>query len=116
MQNNEISLRDFEEESIDSSKEMEGIQQSETTKPPQNPKELETIFEIPVTLAAVLGEMEMSVRELLALQVGSVISLHRKVGEPIDVHLNDRLVARGEVSVVDDKLGITMTEIIKKEV
>jgi len=115
MDNEELSLREFEESEGNEPTDYEPLVAPEPVKPPQNPKELEPIFEIPVTLAAVLGAAEMSVRELLALKVGSTIQLHRKVGEPIDVHLNDRLVARGEVSVVDDKLGITMTEIIKKE-
>jgi len=62
---------------------------------------------------AVLGKTRMSVDDVLKLGRGAVIELERKVGEPVDVYLNDRLVARGEVVVVDDKLGITMTEIIE---
>ena len=57
----------------------------------------------------------MSVDTVLKLGRGAVIELERKVGEPVDVFLNNRLVARGEVVVVDDKLGITMTEIIKQQ-
>ena len=55
----------------------------------------------------------MSVAQLLQLQSGSVLDLDRKVGEAIDIYVNNRLVARGEVVIVDDRLGVTMTEIIK---
>jgi flagellar motor switch protein FliN/FliY len=55
----------------------------------------------------------MEVASLLRLARGSVIELDRKVGEAIDIYVNNRLVARGEVVVVDERLGVTMTEIIK---
>ncbi len=66
-------------------------------------------------VAAVLGKAEMQVSHLLKLGRGAVIELDRKVGEAIDIYVNNRLVARGEVVVVEDRLGITMTEIIKSE-
>jgi flagellar motor switch protein FliN/FliY len=55
----------------------------------------------------------MSVAQLLQLSQGSVLELDRKVGEAIDIYVNNRLVARGEVVIVDERLGVTMTEIIK---
>ena len=55
----------------------------------------------------------MSVSQLLQLNSGSVLELDRRVGEAIDIYVNNRLVARGEVVIVDDRLGVTMTEIIK---
>ena len=55
----------------------------------------------------------MNVRALTKLGRGAVIELDRKVGEAIDLYINSRLVARGEVVVVDDRLGVTMTEIVK---
>jgi flagellar motor switch protein FliN/FliY len=78
-------------------------------------KELEPVQDIPVQVAAVLGKATMRVNELLALGRGAVVALDRKVGEAIDIYVNNRLVARGEVVVVEDKLGITMTEIIKSD-
>ena len=66
-------------------------------------------------LSAVLGKTTMPVSQLLRLGRGAVVELDRKVGEPIDIYVNNRLVARGEVLVVDDHLGVTMTEIIKGE-
>jgi flagellar motor switch protein FliN/FliY len=80
---------------------------------PRSVADLDAVAEIHVKISAVLGKTNMSVNDVLKLGRGAVIELERKVGEPVDVYLNDRLVARGEVVVVDDKLGITMTEIIK---
>lgn len=75
--------------------------------------DLAAIYDVPVNIQAVLGRSSMEVASLLRLSRGSVIELDRKVGEAIDIYVNNRLVARGEVVVVDDRLGVTMTEIIK---
>src|SRR5579875_2932713 len=77
--------------------------------------DLEAVFDVPVKVAAVLGRAKMEVGDLLKLDPGKVIELDRKVGEAIDIYVNNRLVARGEVVLVEDKLGVTMTEIIKAE-
>jgi flagellar motor switch protein FliN len=77
--------------------------------------ELEAVFDVPVKVSAVLGRAQMDVGDLLKLGPGAVLELDRKVGEAIDIYVNNRLVARGEVVLVEDKLGITMTEIIKAE-
>lgn len=74
---------------------------------------LETVYDIPVQISVVLGKTSMQVNQLLKLGRGAVIELERKVGEPIDILVNNRLVARGEVVVVEDRIGVTMTEIIK---
>jgi len=76
-------------------------------------QDLEAVFDVPVTVSAVLGKSAMEVSELLKLGKGTVVELDRKVGEAIDIYVNDRLVARGEVVLVEDRLGVTMTEIIK---
>ena len=73
------------------------------------------IYDIPVQISAVLGRSSMQVSQLLKLGRGAVVELDRKVGEAIDIYVNNRLVARGEVVVVEDKLGITMTEIVKSD-
>ncbi|MFP4097270.1 MAG: flagellar motor switch protein FliN [Alphaproteobacteria bacterium] len=73
------------------------------------------IYDIPVNVSAVLGSSTMQVSQLLKLGRGAVVELDRKVGEAIDIYVNNRLVARGEVVVVEDKLGITMTEIVKSD-
>lgn len=73
------------------------------------------IYDVPVKISAVLGQSTMPVSSLLRLGRGAVVELDRKVGEAIDIYVNNRLVARGEVVVVEDKLGITMTEIVKSD-
>ena len=87
----------------------------EQAKPPTTAKELEAVYDIPVQVSAVLGTATMQVSQLLKLGRGAVVELERKVGEAIDIYVNNRLVARGEVVVVEDRLGVTMTEIIKSD-
>jgi flagellar motor switch protein FliN len=82
---------------------------------PQNAKDLEAVYDIPVQISAVLGRATMQVSQLLKLGRGAVVELDRKVGEAIDIYVNNRLVARGEVVVVDERLGVTMTEIVKAD-
>ena len=77
-------------------------------------RDLEAVYDIPVTVSAVLGRATMQVSQLLKLGRGAVVELDRKLGEAIDIYVNNRLVARGEVVMVDDtRLGVTMTEIVK---
>jgi flagellar motor switch protein FliN len=78
-------------------------------------RELEAVYDIPVQVSAVLGKATMQVSQLLKLGRGAVVELDRKVGEAIDIYVNNRLVARGEVVIVDERLGVTMTEIIKSD-
>jgi flagellar motor switch protein FliN/FliY len=81
--------------------------------PKRTAQDLEAVFDVPVTVSAILGKSAMEVSQLLKLGKGTVVELDRKVGEAIDIYVNDRLVARGEVVLVEDRLGVTMTEIIK---
>ena len=76
---------------------------------------LSSIDDVPVKVSAVLGKRKMSVGELMRLGDGAVIELDRKVGEPIDIYVNDRLIARGELVMVDGSLGVTMTEIVRND-
>lgn len=80
---------------------------------PSSTSDLEAVYDIPVRVSAILGKTQMKVSQLMKLNKGAIIELDRKVGEAIDIYVNNNLVARGEVVVVDDKLGITMTEIVK---
>ncbi|GAA0598612.1 flagellar motor switch protein FliN [Caenispirillum bisanense] len=82
---------------------------------PRSAADLEAVYDIPVQVSAVLGKSSMQVNQLLKLGRGAVVELDRKVGEAIDIYVNNRLVARGEVVVVEERLGITMTEIIKTD-
>ena len=76
---------------------------------------LTVVFDVPVQVSAVLGRTRMDIADLLRLGPGAVLELDRKVGEAIDIYINNRLVARGEVVLVEEKLGVTMTEMIKAE-
>jgi flagellar motor switch protein FliN/FliY len=73
---------------------------------------LESLGDVPVRVSAVLGKTRIDVQSLLALDDGAVIELNRKVGEPIDIYVNDTLIARGELVIVDGSVGVTLTEII----
>lgn len=75
--------------------------------------DLNAVYDVPVQVSAVLGTAKMRVDQLLKLGRGAVIELDRKAGEPIDIFVNDRLVARGEIVIIEENLGITMTELIK---
>jgi flagellar motor switch protein FliN/FliY len=79
-------------------------------------RDLDAVYDIPVQVSAVLGRATMQVSQLLKLGRGAVVELDRKLGEAVDIYVNNRLVARGEVVMVDDnRLGVTMTEIVKSD-
>ena len=114
--NDELNLTDLEDAPSEPAAIGEApSEQGETIRPPTTAKDLEAIYDIPVQVSAVLGKASMQVSQLLKLGRGAVVELDRKVGEAIDIYVNNRLVARGEVVVVDERLGVTMTEIIKAE-
>ena len=75
-------------------------------------RKLDTILDIPVTIAMEVGRSQISIRNLLQLNQGSVVELDRVAGEPLDVLVNGTLIAQGEVVVVNDKFGIRLTDII----
>ncbi len=82
----------------------------------RNSHDLGAVYDIPVTVSAVLGKSTMQVSQLLKLGRGAVVELDRKIGEAIDIYVNNRLVARGEVVMVgENRLGVTMTEIVKAD-
>ena len=83
---------------------------------PSSTSDLEAVYNIPVKVSAILGRTKMKVSQLMNLNRGTIIELDRKVGEAIDIYVNNNLVARGEVVIVDEKLGITMTEIVKNTI
>jgi flagellar motor switch protein FliN/FliY len=107
-----LDLQDLEQ---DGSEGQDESGRADPGRLPTNAKELEAVYDIPVQVSAVLGRSTMQVSQLLKLGRGAVVELDRKVGEAIDIYVNDRLVARGEVVVVEDRLGVTMTEIIKMD-
>ena len=114
--NKEVPLPDLE-----ASSEMQTVEDAGALAPAESETvtrgaaDLEALFDVPVQVSAVLGRANMDVGDLLKLGPGVVLELDRKVGEAIDIYVNNRLVARGEVVLVEEKLGVTMTEIIKAE-
>lgn len=74
--------------------------------------ELDHILDIPLTVSAELGHANMTVREVLALKVGSVIELTKLVGEPLEIYINNLITARGEVVVVNERFGVRVTDVI----
>ena len=117
MGDQDLELSELEEEpqteGDNPSDDADSIIEPDVPDVPRSAKDLEAVYDIPVQVSAVLGKSTMEVARLLRLGKGAVVELDRKVGEPIDIYVNNRLVARGEVVVLDDRLGITMTEIIK---
>ena len=99
----------------DPADDVNGAIQQESSELPSSSQDLEAVYDIPVQVSAVLGKSTMQVSQLLKLGRGAIVELDRKVGEAIDIYVNNRLVARGEVVVVEDRLGITLTEIIKTD-
>ena len=91
--------------------EFAGMRQAQT-----GPRDMEAVYDIPVQVSAVLGRATLQVSQLLKLGRGAVVELDRKLGEAVDIYVNNRLVARGEVVMVEDnRLGVTMTEIVKSD-
>lgn len=115
-ENENLDLQELDESQPPNQGEVQNEDGGEdTNRAPTNAKELEAVYDIPVQVSAVLGKATMQVSQLLKLGRGAVVELDRKVGEAIDIYVNNRLVARGEVVVVEDRLGVTMTEIIKMD-
>lgn len=79
---------------------------------PRKDVDLDMVMDIPVTISMEIGRTRISIRNLLQLSQGSVVELDRLAGEPMDVLVNDTLIAHGEVVVVNDKFGIRLTDVI----
>jgi flagellar motor switch protein FliN/FliY len=93
----------------------QGEPSADVTAKGQKPRHLETVLQIPVSVKVVLGSATMPVASVLKLGRGAVVPLDRKVGEPVDVVVNGRVVARGEVVVLDEdnsRFGVSLTEVI----
>jgi flagellar motor switch protein FliN len=84
-----------------------------TTAPPDTGgAELERLFDVPVELAVEIGRTHMTIRETLALGPGSIVTLNRLAGEPVDLLVNGKPIARGEVVVLDEEFGLRVTEVL----
>lgn len=107
----DLELEEHQDQKKDTIEEDRVIDKSKI----ESAEELEAVYQVPVQIKAVLGRATMQVSQLLKLGRGAVVELDRRVGEPIDIYVNDRLVARGEVVVSEGRLGVTMTEIVKSD-
>ena len=74
--------------------------------------DLDPVLDVPITITAILGRTHLAIADVLRLNEGSIVELDKAIGEPIDIYINDRIIARGEVTLVDDSLAITLSEII----
>lgn len=74
-------------------------------------RDLDPVLDVPIKLTAILGRTKLPISEVLRLAEGSVLELEKAIGEPVELLVNDRLVARGEVVLVDNQLGVTLSEI-----
>ena len=113
----ELNLNELDEEVVSEAPDEDEVEEvyADDEKTEITSRELEAVYDIPVQVSAVLGKQTMQVSQLLKLGRGAVVELDRKVGEAIDIYVNNRLVARGEVVIVEERLGVTMTEIIKSD-
>lgn len=78
----------------------------------ENIKNLELLLDIPLDVSVEVGRSRMLVRDLLQMDEGYVVELGKQANEPLDVYVNSRLIARGEVVMVDDKLGLRLTDVV----
>ncbi len=94
--------------------EMQAAQKTAPEPPTEKSvADLEAIFDVPVRVSVILGRSKIPVADLLKMDIGTVVELDRQVGEAIEIYVNDKLIARGEIVLVENRLGVTMTEIIK---
>lgn len=73
------------------------------------------VYDVPVEISAVLGTAQIRVSQLLKMGRGAILELDRKVGDSVDILVNKQMVARGDIVVIEDRLGVTLTEDIKAE-
>ncbi|MBL3284868.1 Flagellar motor switch protein FliN [Rickettsiales endosymbiont of Paramecium tredecaurelia] len=74
---------------------------------------IEALYDVPVEVSVVLGKTKISLGKMLQLKKNAVVELDRSVGEPVEVYVNDKMVAKGEIVIINDKIGITLTEVVQ---
>ena len=113
----ELSNMEFPAVALDAPVPMEDFGAAAPASPPARRADdrLDAVHDVPVKVQAVLGRSRMPIGDLLRLKAGMVVELDRRVGEPVDIFVNNRLIARGEVVMIDHSLGVTLTEIVRPE-
>ncbi len=102
------------EQNVVEAAELEELAAEEPAFSEEQQQKLDSILDIPVTISMEVGRSQISIRNLLQLNQGSVVELDRIAGEPLDVMVNGTLIAHGEVVVVNDKFGIRLTDVISQ--
>jgi flagellar motor switch protein FliN/FliY len=87
---------------------------TDAESPPSGERRMDLLLDVPLELSVELGRARMTIQDLLGLGPGSVIELDKVAGEALDILVNDRLVARGEAVVVNDKFGVRITDIVSQ--
>ena len=106
------SSEDISSQSSEDKTKLEFPQRNELTQNLRDNKNLDMILDIPLVVTVELGRTKMLINDLLQLGQGSVIELSKLVGEPLEILINEKLVARGEVVVVHEKFGVRLTDIV----
>lgn len=82
---------------------------------PKQSNSIDLLLDVPLQICVELGKAVMTIKDVLALGPGSVVELNKMAGEPVDIVVNDKLIARGEVVVVDENFGVRVTDIVTPE-
>ncbi len=99
-------------EDLEEQVEANGVDSEEDMEGELGERELDFILDIPLELSVELGKSKMLIYDLLQLGQGSIVELDKLAGEPLEVYVNKKLVARGEVVVVNEKFGVRLTDIV----
>ncbi|MDA0938731.1 MAG: flagellar motor switch protein FliN [Proteobacteria bacterium] len=113
--NTKTEFQDEEISSQNSDKAVNKVPDLEKPKLGDFKGSLEAVYDVPMKVSVVLGSTSLKIGQALKLSKGSIIELDRKVGDPVDLYVGDRLIARGEVVLVDNKVGLTLTELVQSE-
>ena len=80
--------------------------------PPENPPNLDRVLDVPVSLTIELGGCQLAMRKVLQLSIGSVVQLDKAADAPVELSINGKLIARGEVVIIEDRYGVKITEVV----
>ncbi len=115
----EDSIKDLENEIVDEKPgektKQPGFEELSDEGKPSEPKDIKFLLDIPLVVSVELGRKKMLINDLLKLVQGSVVELDKLADEPMDILINNKLIARGEIVVINDKFGIRLTTILKPE-
>jgi flagellar motor switch protein FliN/FliY len=88
--------------------------ETQTTQPEESMRSIDFLMDVPLQVTVEMGRRRLRIAELLSLAKGSIIELDKIAGEPLDIRVNDQLIARGEAVVVNDKFGVRLTDVVSQ--